>query len=74
MIQAQIKPHFLYNTLDLNLYFLPDEKTHKVLQKSQKPWQIITVPVYQVAGKIINIGEEVKNISSYLLIQKRTLQ
>jgi Predicted signal transduction protein with a C-terminal ATPase domain len=69
MIQEQIKPHFLYNSLDL-IYVLcaagnPEEgaKTTKVLADYYRT-------SLNNGNELISIREELKNIENYLYIQK----
>lgn len=69
LIQAQIKPHFLYNTLD-TIFTLSKMGKEEDAQRATKA----LADFYRIAlskGKeIISIGEEIKNVTSYLLIQK----
>lgn len=69
LIHAQIKPHFLYNTLDL-IYVLNDMNRNEEARDTTKA----LADYYRVAlskGKeIITIGEEMKNALDYLSIQR----
>lgn len=69
LIQAQIKPHFLYNTLD-TIYTLSKMGNEKEVQKATKS----LADFYRIAlsdGKeIISIDEEIRNVTSYLSIQR----
>ena len=69
LIQTQIKPHFLYNTLDL-IYIFCQMKNTQGAAKVTKAMADYYRTSLSSGREIINIGEEVKNISSYLLIQK----
>ena len=69
LIQAQIKPHFLYNNLDL-IYIFCQMKNTQGAAKVTKAMADYYRTSLSSGREIINIGEEVKNISSYLLIQK----
>lgn len=69
LIQAQIKPHFLYNTLDL-IYIFCQMKNTQGAAKVTKAMADYYRTSLSSGREIITIGEEVKNISSYLLIQK----
>ena len=69
LIQAKIKPHFLYNTLDL-IYIFCQMKNTQGAAKVTKAMADYYRTSLSSGREIINIGEEVKNISSYLLIQK----
>lgn len=69
LIQAQIKPHFLYNTLDV-IYTLSEMGRVKDVQRTTKA----LADFYRVAlsqGKeMITIREELDNIRDYLSIQR----
>lgn len=69
LIQAQIKPHFLYNTLDLIYIFcqMGNSKGGAAVTKALADFHRVSL---SKGREIITIAEEVKNISSYLLIQK----
>ncbi|MEX1031648.1 MAG: sensor histidine kinase [Paenibacillaceae bacterium] len=68
LIHSQIKPHFLYNTLDL-IYVLNDMN----LQREARDTTKALADFYRVAlskgSEIITIGEEIKNARDYLTIQ-----
>lgn len=69
LIQSQIKPHFLYNTLD-TIYVLAHLNRNEDAKQTAKA----LADFYRVAlssGKeIITIGEEIKCLEDYLKIQK----
>ncbi len=69
LIQAQIKPHFLYNTLDL-IYIFCSMGRNSEAQSTTKN----LADFYRIAlsrGKeIIPLEEELKNVENYLLIQR----
>ncbi len=69
LIQAQIKPHFLYNSLDL-IYIFSSMGRNNEAQCTTKN----LADFYRIAlskGKeIITIEEELKNVENYLSIQK----
>lgn len=69
LIQAQIKPHFLYNSLDA-IYVLSQMGRTKEAQKTTKA----LADFYRVAlsggQETITIREEIKNVKDYLSIQK----
>ncbi len=69
LIQAQIKPHFLYNTLDLIYIFcqMGNAKGGAAVTKALADFYRVSL---SKGREIITIAEEVKNISGYLLIQK----
>lgn len=69
LIQAQIKPHFLYNTLDLIYIFCECNMASKgaKLTKSLADYYRTSLS----SGKeIITIKDEIKNIENYLFIQR----
>ncbi|TVX96648.1 sensor histidine kinase [Cohnella terricola] len=69
LIHAQIKPHFLYNTLDL-VYMLNDLGRSDEARDTTKA----LADYYRVAlskgSEIIPVGEEIKNAKDYLTIQR----
>ncbi len=69
LMQAQIKPHFLYNTLDL-IYIFCSMGRNTEAQSTTKN----LADFYRIAlskGKeIITIEEELKNVENYLSIQR----
>jgi two-component system sensor histidine kinase YesM len=69
LIQAQIKPHFLYNSLDL-IYVLITMNRNISARDATKA----LADFYRIAlsgGKeIITLAEELKNVTDYLSIQK----
>lgn len=69
LIQAQIKPHFLYNTLDLIYIFCQTKNTEggAKIAKAMADYYRTSLSNGQ---EIISIADEIKNISSYLYIQK----
>lgn len=69
LFQAQIKPHFLYNTLDLIYIFcqMGNAKGGAEVTKALADYYRSSL---SSGREIVTIGEEIKNISSYLFIQK----
>lgn len=69
LIQNQIKPHFFYNTLDL-IYVLCKSGESETAGKATKS----LADFYRVAlsngQEIITIREEIRNVNSYLSIQR----
>ena len=69
LIQAQIKPHFLYNTLDV-IYTLSEMGRPRDVQRTTKA----LADFYRVAlsrGKeTITLEEEIRNVKDYLAIQR----
>ncbi len=69
LIQAQVKPHFLYNTLDL-IYVLCESGMPKEGAKVTKSLADYYRTSLSNGNEIISIGEEIKNIENYLYIQR----
>lgn len=69
MIQEQIKPHFLYNTLDL-IYVLCSTGNASEGAKTTKALADYYRTSLSNGNEIITIKEELKNIENYLYIQK----
>ncbi|WP_239616081.1 sensor histidine kinase [Cohnella mopanensis] len=68
LIHSQIKPHFLYNTLDL-IYVLNDmNKQHEARDATKALADFYRVALSK-GSEIISIGEELKNACDYLAIQ-----
>ena len=69
LIQAQIKPHFLYNTLDL-IYIFSSMGRNREAQSTTKN----LADFYRIAlsrgREIITLEEELKNVENYLSIQR----
>jgi len=69
LIQAQIKPHFLYNTLDV-VYSLLEIGKVKEAQRVTKTLAEFYRAVLSKGKEIITIEEEIRNVHNYLKIQK----
>jgi len=69
LIQAQIKPHFFYNTLDLIFVLCEMGKTSLAADTTKALADYYRISLS--SGKeIISIREEIKNAEDYLFIQK----
>lgn len=68
-LQAQINPHFLYNTLS-------SVKWIAAIQKADKIVQVVEALIYMLRyttskfGDRVTIGDEIENIRNYITIQK----
>jgi two-component system, sensor histidine kinase YesM len=72
-LQAQINPHFLYNTLDTIIWMAEAKKTDKVIEIVRALSSFFRISLSK--GKDwITIGEEVERTRSYLTIQKMRYQ
>lgn len=69
LIQAQIKPHFLYNTLDV-IYSLAKLGRLNEVQHATSALADFYRIALSKGREIISISEEIKNVTSYLSIQK----
>ncbi len=68
-LQAQINPHFLYNTLDTIIWMAEAKKHEQVVEIVSALSNFFRVSLSR--GKDwITIGEEIQQINSYLTIQK----
>lgn len=68
-LQAQINPHFLYNTLDTIIWMVESKRTTQVVDLVRALSRFFRITLSK--GKDwISVGEEVEHVSSYLAIQK----
>jgi two-component system sensor histidine kinase YesM len=68
-LQAQINPHFLYNTLDTIIWMAESKKTEDVVQLVSALSNFFRISLSK-GEDWITIGEEVERTRSYLMIQK----
>ena len=68
-LQAQINPHFLYNTLDTIIWMAESKKTDQVVKIVSALSKFFRISLSK-GMDWITIGEEVERIKSYLTIQK----
>jgi two-component system sensor histidine kinase YesM len=69
MLQAQIKPHFLYNTLDTISWMAQKKEADDIVEIVNALTDLFRIGLSK-GEEIITIGEEMKHIQSYLKIQK----
>lgn len=69
LIQQQVKPHFLYNTLDI-IVKLSEMNKHKEAQRVTKKLADYYQRSLSDSKEIITIGEEMKIVEDYLDLQK----
>ena len=69
LIQAQIKPHFLYNTLDLIYIFSESNMPEKAAGVTKSLADFYRTSLSS-GEEVITIREELKNIENYLFIQR----
>ncbi len=72
-LQAQINPHFLYNTLDTIIWMAESKKTDQVVKIVSALSNFFRISLSK-GMDWITIGEEVDRIRSYLTIQKMRYQ
>jgi two-component system sensor histidine kinase YesM len=68
-LQAQINPHFLYNTLDTIIWMAESKKTDQVVRMVTALSSFFRISLSK-GMDWITIGEELERIRSYLTIQK----
>lgn len=68
-LQAQIKPHFLYNTLDSIAWLSRRHENQKVVEMVMALTDFFRIALSRGAD-IISVKEEVAHVQSYLKIQK----
>ena len=68
-LQAQINPHFLYNTLDTIIWMAESKKTDQVVKIVTALSNFFRISLSK-GMDWITIGEEIERIRSYLTIQK----
>lgn len=69
LLQAQIEPHFFYNTL-ANLHNLIDMNPEKAKHLLEELTEYLRSTVHQFRHKFISLGEEIEMVSRYLNIQQ----
>jgi two-component system, sensor histidine kinase YesM len=68
-LQAQINPHFLYNTLDSIVWMAENEKSQDVITMVTSLARLFRISISR--GKnIITVKEELEHARNYLIIQK----
>lgn len=68
-LQAQIAPHFLYNTLDTIVWLAQTERVDEAVRVTKALSRFFRVSLSQ-GRDWITMGQEVSHIESYLMIQK----
>ncbi|GFI61283.1 sensor histidine kinase BtsS [Clostridiales bacterium] len=68
-LQNQINPHFLYNTLDIIVWMIENEKREEAVEAVTALARFFRISLSN--GKnIITVGDEIKHVRSYLMIQE----
>ncbi|WP_340373709.1 sensor histidine kinase [Peribacillus sp. FSL E2-0218] len=68
ILQAQIKPHFLYNTLDTIQWMASEYKADKIIEMVNALTTLFRIGLNK-GNEFITVEEEVEHIVSYLTIQ-----
>jgi two-component system sensor histidine kinase YesM len=68
-LQAQINPHFLYNTLDSIIWMAEGKKSEEVVQMVAALARLFRISISK-GQEMISIANEIEHIKSYLTIQK----
>ena len=68
-LQAQITPHFLYNTFDTIVWLAEEEKTEEVVKITKAFSQFLRISLSR-GHEWITISQELDHITNYLTIQK----
>ncbi|MZQ86267.1 HAMP domain-containing protein [Paenibacillus sp. 5J-6] len=68
-LQAQIKPHFLYNTLDTILWLARKSGAHEVTEVVDSLSRLFRIGLSK-GNEVISLMEEFEHVKSYLIIQK----
>lgn len=69
ILQAQIKPHFLYNTLDTIHWMAQEHGAYDIIKIVQALTDLFRI-ILSNGEELIIIKEEIKHVESYLIIQK----
>lgn len=68
-LQAQITPHFLYNTFDTIVWLAEEEKTEEVVRITKAFSDFLRISLSR-GHEWITVGQELEHIKNYLTIQK----
>lgn len=68
-LQAQINPHFLYNTLDAIGWMCEEERSQDAVEMVNALARLFRISISK-GHELIPIGKEVEHARSYLMIQK----
>ncbi len=68
-LQAQINPHFLYNTLDSIVWMAENDKSAEVVRMTSALARLFRASISK-GSELVPIRNEVEHISNYLTIQK----
>ncbi len=69
ILQQQIKPHFLYNTLDTILWMAEEKGHDQIAEAVMALTRLFRIALSQ-GREMISLGDEIDHVRSYLTIQK----
>ncbi len=69
IMQQQIKPHFLYNTLDTILWMAEEGASDQIVEVVMALTRLFRIALSQ-GREIISVEDEIDHVRSYLIIQK----
>lgn len=69
VLQAQIQPHFLYNTLDTIRWMAIEHDAFDIAKVVRALTQLFRISISN-GNEVITVGEEIEHVKSYLYIQK----
>ena len=69
LLQSQINPHFLYNTLDSIIWMAEGKKNEEVVVMTASLARLLRQSISN-EDELVTIGKEVEYVRSYLTIQK----
>lgn len=72
-LQAQINPHFLYNTLETIIWMAASGKNQEVMEITAALAKLFRTSISN-DDQLVTLGTEIENIQSYLTIQKKRYQ
>ncbi|QJD82223.1 cache domain-containing sensor histidine kinase [Cohnella herbarum] len=68
-LQAQINPHFLYNTLDSIVWMAENDKSREVVLMTSALAKLFRASISK-GEELVSIRTEIEHITNYLMIQK----
>lgn len=69
-LQAQMNPHFIFNSINGIQYYILDNKTDKVLGYLSDFSKVVRTTMEHTAKKWIPVSEEIEFLSSYLRLEQ----
>jgi len=69
ILQQQIKPHFLYNTLDTILWMAEENAPDQIVEVVTALTRLFRIALSQ-GREVVSLADEIDHVRSYLVIQK----